>query len=143
MRVEERGILAHAAAAAGGPALSLALTSAARAQDKIQDKIQDKTRVMKITLPTLHDAVHRVALNWAAAVETDSGGRVEPQVYLASRFGSLPRQIEGVQLGSIQALFISPEFMVGVDPRFEVTVAPGLVSSMAAGIPEARQRVGR
>lgn len=131
MRVEERGILAHAAAAAGGPALSLALTSAARAQDKIQDKIQDKTRVMKITLPTLHDAVHRVALNWAAAVETDSGGRVEPQVYPASR------------LGSIQALFISPEFMVGVDPRFEVTVAPGLVSSMAAGIPEARQRVGR
>lgn len=135
MRVEERGILAHAAAAAGGPALSLALTSAARAQDnaqdKIQDKTQDKTRVMKITLPTLHDAVHRVALNWAAAVETDSGGRVEPQVYPASR------------LGSIQALFISPEFMVGVDPRFEVTVAPGLVSSMAAGIPEARQRVGR
>lgn len=131
MRVEERGILAHAAAAAGGLALSLALTSAARAQDKAQDKTQDKTRVMKITLPTLHDAVHRVALNWAAAVETDSGGRVEPQVYPASR------------LGSIQALFISPEFMVGVDPRFEVTVAPGLVSSMAAAIPEARQRVGR
>ena len=125
MRVEERGILAQAAFA-GALVLSLALTSGAA-------RAQDQTYVMKITLPTLHDTVHQVALNWAAAVEKDSGGRIKAQVYPASQLGSIPRQIEGVQFGSIQASLIPPEFFVGVDPRFEVMAAPGLVNSMKHG----------
>ena len=65
-------------------------------------RAQDKPYVMKISLPTLHDTVHQMALNWAAAIEKDSGGRIQPQVYPASQLGSIPRQIEGVQFGSIQ-----------------------------------------
>jgi len=126
MRVEERGFLAQAAFAAGALVLSLALNSGTA-------QAQDQTYVMKITLPTLHDTVHQVALNWAAAIEKDSGGRIKPQVYPASQLGSIPRQIEGVQFGSIQALLVPPEFMVGVDPRFEVLAAPGLVDSMVQG----------
>src|SRR5262249_2071282 len=41
--------------------------------------------------------------------------------------------IEGTQFGSIQAMLVPPEFMVGVDPRFEVMAAPGLVNSMQHG----------
>jgi TRAP-type C4-dicarboxylate transport system substrate-binding protein len=124
MRVEERRI--RAVFAAGALILSLTLsTGAARAQAN--------TYVMKITLPTLHDTLHQVALNWAAAIEKDSGGRIKPQVYPASQLGSIPRQIEGVQFGSIQAALIPPEFFVGVDPRFEVMAAPGLVNSMQHG----------
>ncbi len=130
MRVKEQGILAQAACAAGALILSLALSSAAALA---QDKTPDKTYIMKITLPTLHDTVHQVALNWAAAVERDSGGRIKAQVYPASQLGSIPRQIEGTQFGSIQALLVPPEFMVGVDPRFEVMAAPGLVNSMQHG----------
>jgi len=89
--------------------------------------------VMKITLPTLNDTVHQVAKNWAAAVEEHSGGRIKVEVYPASQLGSIPRQIEGVQFGSIQAALIPPEFFVGVDPRFEVMAAPGLVDSMEHG----------
>jgi TRAP-type transport system periplasmic protein len=37
--------------------------------------------------------------------------------------------IEGTQLGSIQIFNAPPEFFVGVDPRFELLSAPGLVSS--------------
>jgi TRAP-type transport system periplasmic protein len=134
MRVKERGILAQAALAAGALVLSLSLSAAtARAQDKAQDKAQGRVYVMKITLPTLHDTVHQVALNWAAAVERDSGGRIKTQVYPASQLGSIPRQIEGTQFGSIQAILVPPEFMVGVDPRFEVMAAPGLVNSMQHG----------
>jgi TRAP-type C4-dicarboxylate transport system substrate-binding protein len=88
---------------------------------------------MKITLPTLNDTVHQVAKNWAAAVEKDSGGRIKTEVYPASQLGSIARQIEGVQFGSIQASLIPPEFFVGVDPRFEVLAAPGLVASMEHG----------
>jgi TRAP-type transport system periplasmic protein len=126
MRVKERGILAQTAFAVGALILSLALgTGAAWAQAK--------TYVMKISFPTLHDTIHQVALNYAAAVEKDSGGRIQVQIYPASQLGSIPRQIEGVQFGSIQCAMIPPEFFVGVDQRFEVMAAPGLVDSMKQG----------
>ena len=47
--------------------------------------------------------------------------------------GSIPRQIEGLQFGSIQCGVIPPEFFVGVDERFEVVAAPGLVDSIDHG----------
>jgi TRAP-type C4-dicarboxylate transport system substrate-binding protein len=47
--------------------------------------------------------------------------------------GSIPRQIEGVQFGAIQAAIIPPEFFVGVDERFEVMAAPGLVDTLEHG----------
>jgi TRAP-type C4-dicarboxylate transport system substrate-binding protein len=94
----------------------------------------DKTFVMKITLPTINEAQHQLAKNFAAAVERDSGGRIKAEIYPASQLGSIPRQIEGIQFGAIQAGVIPPEFFVGVDERFEVMAAPGLVDSMAHGL---------
>jgi TRAP-type transport system periplasmic protein len=126
MRAKERGILARAACAAGALVLWQALGSGAV-------QAQDKSYVMKITLPTLHDTVHQFAMNYAAAVEKDSGGRIKAQVYPASQLGSIPRQIEGTQFGAIQCAVIPPEFFVGLDPRFEVMAAPGLVDSLKEG----------
>src|SRR6201987_4321961 len=94
---------------------------------------QDKTYVMKVTTPTINDAPHLLAKNFAAAVERDSGGRIKVEVYPASRLGAIPRQIEGVQFGAIQCAVIPPEFFVGVDERFEVRAGPGLVPSAAQG----------
>ena len=94
---------------------------------------QDKTYVMKVTTPTINDAPHLLAKNFAAAVERDSGGRIKSEVYPASQLGSIPRQIEGAQFGAIQAAVIPPEFFVGVDERFEVMAAPGLVNSLQHG----------
>ncbi len=94
---------------------------------------QDKTYVMKITVPTINDGPHLLAKNFAAAVERDSGGRIKGEVYPASQLGSIPRQIEGVQFGSIQVAVVPPEFFVGVDERFEVMAAPGLVNSIEHG----------
>jgi len=126
MRFEARGILAQTVFAASALILSFVLTSdAARAQDK--------TYVMKVTLPTINDAPHQFAKDFAAAVEKDSGGRIKGEVYPASQLGSIPRQIEGVQFGAIQAAGIPPEFFVGVDERFEVMAAPGLVDSLEHG----------
>ena len=115
-------------------ALAMALAAllapaAAGAQDgKSQDS---KSYVMKITLPTIGDPSHQYAKNFAAAVERDSGGRIKAEIYTASQLGSIPRQIEGTQFGAIQCAVIPPEFFVGVDERFEVLAAPGLVDSMA------------
>jgi TRAP-type C4-dicarboxylate transport system substrate-binding protein len=114
-----------AALAAGAFAASAALTMAARADDK--------PIVMKISLVTLDDALHLYARNYAEAVARDSHGRIKPEVYPASQLGSTQRQAEGVQFGAIQCQVVAPEFLVGIDERFEVLAAPGLVTSWAAG----------
>ncbi len=118
--------IARAVSAVGALALSLALTSGAA-------RAEDKTYVMKVTLPTINDAPHQFAKDFAAAVEKDSGGRIKGEVYPASQLGSIPRQIEGTQFGSIQAAAVPPEFFVGVDERFEVMAAPGLVDTIEHG----------
>jgi TRAP-type C4-dicarboxylate transport system substrate-binding protein len=112
------------AAAAG--ALAVALTSGAA-------QAQDKTFVMKITTPTLNAVLDLYARYFGAAIEKDSGGRIKVEVYPASQLGSIPRQIEGTQFGAIQCAVIPPEFFVGIDERFEVLAAPGLVTSAAQG----------
>ena len=94
---------------------------------------QDKTYVMKITTPTINAVPDRYARNYAAAIEKESGGRIKAEVYPASQLGSIARQIEGTQFGSIQCAVIPPEFFVGIDERFEVLAAPGLVDSMEQG----------
>ncbi|MGB6534853.1 MAG: TRAP transporter substrate-binding protein [Xanthobacteraceae bacterium] len=94
---------------------------------------QGKPYVMKISLPTINDPSYVFAKAYAAAVEKDSGGRIKAQIFPLSQLGSIPRQIEGTQFGSIQCVLIPPEFFVGVDNRFEVMSAPGLVASIDQG----------
>jgi TRAP-type transport system periplasmic protein len=114
------------AAVAVALSLSPAVMPGARAAD-------DKPIVMKIALATLDDVLHQYAKNYAAAVEKDSGGRIKAEIYPASQLGSIQRQAEGVQFGAIQCQIVPPEFLVGIDERFEVLAAPGLVTSIAQG----------
>jgi TRAP-type transport system periplasmic protein len=99
-----------------------ALSPAVHAQDT-------KTYEMKLSTATLNDPQHEWLRRFAAAVEKDSSGRIKPQVFPASQLGSIPRQIEGTQFGSIQAWAGPPEFLTGVDVRYETLSAPGLFSS--------------
>jgi TRAP-type C4-dicarboxylate transport system substrate-binding protein len=87
---------------------------------------QEKTIVMKLSTATLNDAQHEWMKRFAAAIEKNTNGRIKGEVYPASQLGSIPRQIEGTQLGSIQAWVGPPEFLVGVDQRFELLSVPGL-----------------
>jgi TRAP-type transport system periplasmic protein len=85
--------------------------------------------VMKLSTATLNDTQHEWMKRFVAAVERDSGGRIKGEVYPGSQLGSIPRQIEGTQFGSIQGWIGPPEFLVGVDARYEVPSAPGLFTS--------------
>jgi len=119
MRLKRKPVLI-----AAGAALAIgmiAISPAAHAQ-------AGKTFVMKLSTATINDTQHEWLKRFVAAVEKDSGGRIKGEIYPASQLGSIPRQIEGVQFGSIQAWIGPPEFLVGVDERFEVLSAPGLVS---------------
>lgn len=82
--------------------------------------------VMKVGTPTLNDTQHEWMKIFARLVEAGSGGRIKPEIYPASQLGSIPRMIEGTQFGSVQCFVGPPEFLSGVDSRFEVLGAPGL-----------------
>ncbi|MFZ0609913.1 MAG: TRAP transporter substrate-binding protein [Xanthobacteraceae bacterium] len=119
--------LRNAVFAAAALAVAIAAQSPAQAQDA-------KIYVMKLSTATLNDTQHEWMKRFAAAVEKDSGGRIKGEVFPASQLGSIPRQIEGTQFGAIQAWIGPPEFLVGVDERYEALSAPGLISSQAQDV---------
>jgi TRAP-type C4-dicarboxylate transport system substrate-binding protein len=84
---------------------------------------------MKLSTATVNDTQHEWLKRFAAAVEKDSGGRIKGEIYPASQLGSIPRQIEGTQFNSIQVWCGPPEFLVGVDERYEALSAPGEFTS--------------
>jgi TRAP-type C4-dicarboxylate transport system substrate-binding protein len=120
MKLPRRRFLQLAAGAAALPAVSMV----ARAQSNPSP--ENRTFVMKLATATLNDGQHEWMKRFAAAIETKSGGRIKAELYPASQLGSIPRMIEGTQLGSIQVWVGPPEFLVGVDQRFELLSAPGL-----------------
>jgi TRAP-type C4-dicarboxylate transport system substrate-binding protein len=98
-----RKTLLTAVGAAGFAATTLmGLASPAQAQ-------AGKIFIMKLSTATINDTQHEWLRRFTAAVEKDSGGR-----------------IKGVQFGSIQLWIGPPEFLVGVDERYEALSAPGL-----------------
>jgi len=93
-------------------------------------RAQDKTYVMKISLAALNEALHQFSKDYAALIEKESAGRIKTEIYPASQLGSIPRQIEGTQFGAIQCVVTPPEFYSGIDERYEVMAAPGLVDGL-------------
>jgi TRAP-type transport system periplasmic protein len=81
---------------------------------------------MRLSAATVNDAQHEWMKRFAVAIERNTGGRIKAELYPGSQLGSIPRQIEGTQLGAIQCWLGPPEFLVGVDRRFEILSAPGL-----------------
>ena len=106
----------------GAAATLVAAPSVLRAQEPM---------VMKIGTPTINDNQHQWMKVFAAAVEKGSEGKIKAELYPASQLGSTPRMIEGAQFGAVQAVVLPPEFLAGVDNRYEVLGAPGLFKDTA------------
>src|SRR5579859_3107634 len=122
MRRIHRSIIALAA---GVAIVSLAVAAGtARAAE-------GQTYVMKLGTATINEAQHEWCKRFVAYVEKDSGGRIKGEIYPASQLGPIPREIEGTQFGAIQGYIGPPEFLVGLDARYEVMSAPGLIDGMA------------
>jgi hypothetical protein len=94
-------------------------------------RAEDKTYVMKLGTATINESQHEWCKRFVAMVEKDSGGRIKGEIYPASQLGAIPRQLEGVQFGAIQGYVGPPEFLAGIDERYEVLSAPGLVADLA------------
>lgn len=129
-----RSIFLVAALAAGA-----AVSSGASAQ---------KTFTMKIGMPTINDSNHFSALWVKKEVEAKSNGRIQVKVFPAGQLGKIPRQIEGIQLGTQEAFNIPPGFFVGIERAFMVTDAPGIFDDIghahrAVNHPPFREKFGK
>ena len=92
---------------------------------------EGQTYVMKLGTATINESQHEWCKRFVAMVEKDSGGRIKGEIYPASQLGPIPREIEGVQFGAIQGYIGPPEFLTGIDERYEVVSSPGLVTDFA------------
>ena len=108
---------------------AIAIVSTLLASPPVAHAEDGRASVMKLSTATINDMQHEWMKRFAAAVERDSNGRIKAELYPGSQLGSIPRQIEGTQFGSIQGWIGPPEFLVGIDARYEVLSAPGLFTS--------------
>lgn len=87
--------------------------------------------VMKIGFATINDGQHKSADWIAKEVMERTGGSIKVEVYPAAQLGKIPRQIEGVLLGTQEAFISPPGFFKGLNPAFAAPDAPGLFNSFA------------
>jgi len=92
-----------------------------------------QTIPVKIAHATINDVQDEWAKRFKARIEARSNGRFQATVYPASQLGITPRQVEGLQLGTIEFMAAPPQFLVGTDPRYQVVAAPGLFDDLEHG----------
>lgn len=105
---------------------ALAMFAAAPAISQAQDAI-----VMKIGTSTINDSQHEWMKLYKAAIEERSEGRISVELYPANQLGMAPRVIEQTQMNTVQGFVGPPEFLSGVDSRYQVLSAPGLFDDLA------------
>lgn len=112
--------------ASWGNALGVAAIGAVLANAAVAPQAAAADFVMKFGTATMNETQHQYIKFYKEALEQASKGRIEVQIYPNSQLGPIPREIEGVQLGSIQAYIGPVDFFVGIDPRYGVFSAPML-----------------
>ncbi len=104
-----------------GLLLSCAIVTGAKAQQF----------TMKISSPTINDVTQEWAKEFKAGMQARVGDRVKVEFYPASQLGQIPATVEGVAMGTIEAVAPASGFLIGLEPRFQVFDAPGLFADLA------------
>jgi TRAP-type C4-dicarboxylate transport system substrate-binding protein len=86
--------------------------------------------VMKAGTATINDVQHEYLKRFAERIGKQAPQKLKVEVYPAEQLGNNARMLEGLTLGTLEAVIGPPEFIVGVDPRFQIVGAPGLVKDM-------------
>ena len=96
--------------------LSCAFTAGANAQQF----------TMKISSPTINDPSQEWAKELAAGLKARVGDKIKVEFYPANQLGQIPATVEGVAMGTIEAVVPASGFFIGLEPRMQVFDAPGL-----------------
>jgi len=81
---------------------------------------------MKIGTATVNDTQHEWMKRFKRRVEAKAGDRVHIDLFPLGQLGTIPRAVEGMQLGTIESYVTPSVFLVGLDKRNQVTWAPGV-----------------
>jgi C4-dicarboxylate-binding protein DctP len=84
---------------------------------------------MKLGFVTINDSQHDSAKIFAEEIAKRTNGALQGRIFPAGQLGNIARQIEGLQLGTQEAFYTPPGFMVGINPAFQALDAPGLFDS--------------
>ncbi len=89
----------------------------------------EKTYALKIGFVTINDSNH-VSSKWLKeALEKRTNGRIKVSIFPAAQLGTIPRQLEGLQLGTQEMFYTPPGFFQGVNRAFAAPDAPGMFES--------------
>jgi TRAP-type C4-dicarboxylate transport system substrate-binding protein len=86
---------------------------------------------MKISSPTINDVTQEWAKEFAAGLKARVGDRIKVEFYPANQLGQIPATVEGVAMGTIEAVAPASGFLIGLEPRMQVFDAPGMFNDMA------------
>ena len=85
---------------------------------------QSADYTMKIGFATFKDVQHQWS-NWMKEeIEKKTNGKIAVNIFPKSQLGAIPRQIDGVRLGTQQGFVAPTDFFSGIDPRFGVFSIP-------------------
>ena len=73
---------------------------------------------MKFGFCTANDIQHQWANWYKEALESRSKGRIAVNLFPRGQLGTVASQIEGLQLGTVEAFTTPADFFAGMDPRF-------------------------
>lgn len=88
-----------------------------------------ETYEMKIGFVTVNDSQHKSANWFSEQIAERTDGRINARVFPLAQLGTIPRQVEGIQLGTQEAFISPPGFFVGINPGFQAPDAPALFES--------------
>jgi TRAP-type C4-dicarboxylate transport system substrate-binding protein len=92
----------------------------------------------KITIKLGHPLTPTSGLQqWAVflkeGLEQRAPGKFDFKIFPTSQLGSIPRMIEGAQLGTIEMIEMPPAFFTGLDQRFGMITSPGILHNLTHG----------
>lgn len=88
-----------------------------------------QTVTMKMASATIGDVQHEWLKRFETEVKARAGDRLKVEIYPASQLGAIPRMVEGVLLGTVEAFVTPTSFLVGTEARYQVFDAIGLFQS--------------
>ncbi len=86
---------------------------------------------MKISSPTVGDVTQEWMKVFKAGVEGRAAGKIKVDLYPAGQLGSIPATVDGVALGTIEAVIPASGFLAGLEPRFTVLDLPAIFNDLA------------
>ena len=81
---------------------------------------------LKFANQTINDIQHEYMKVFKTELEKASNGKIKVEIYPASQLGNFQRMMEGIRLGTIEAIIAPAEFYVAVDPRYQAIAMTSL-----------------